>query len=77
MNTLVQKWGNSLGVRIPSSFARGLHLKNGSNVEIKEENGKLIIEPKKFSLVELLNQVNAENMQDSIETGASLGNEEW
>jgi antitoxin MazE len=46
-------------------------------VEISKEGGKLIISPKKISLNELLEKVNTENMHESIETGASLGSEEW
>jgi antitoxin MazE len=77
MKTLVQKWGNSLGIRIPALYAKNLSLKNGSSVEISKEGGKLIISPKKISLNELLEKVNTENMHESIETGASLGSEEW
>jgi len=43
MQTVVQKWGNSLGNRIPALYTKDLELKNGSSVEISEEEGKLII----------------------------------
>jgi len=77
MQTVVQKWGNSLGIRIPASYVKDLHLKNGSSVDIREEEGKIIIVPKKLSLHELLEKVTDENRHDAIETGTSVGQEEW
>ncbi len=78
MQTVIQKWGNSLGIRIPSTYVKGLHLKNGANVDIKEENGKLIIEPtKKMKLQQLLDGITADNIHEPVETGASVGKEEW
>ncbi len=46
MKTVIQKWGNSLGVCIPSYMARGLSLKTGSSIEILEEENRIIIQPK-------------------------------
>ena len=43
MQTVVQKWGNSLGIRIPALFAREFELKNGSFVDIIEDQGRLVI----------------------------------
>ena len=77
MQTVVQKWGNSLGIRIPAIYAREFELKNGSSVDIIEDQGKLVIVPKKQSLDELLSLVTKENMHSSIETGVSVGKEEW
>jgi antitoxin MazE len=42
MKTIVQKWGNSLGIRIPSVFAKQLNIKKGSYIEIIEDQGKLL-----------------------------------
>ena len=77
MQTVVQKWGNSLGIRIPSVYAKEFELKNGSFVDIREEEGKIVIIPKKNSLDGLLDKVTDENNHESIETGISVGNEEW
>jgi antitoxin MazE len=77
MQTVVQKWGNSLGIRIPAIYAREFELKNGSSVDIVEDQGKLVIVPQKQSLDELLSLVTKENMHSSIETGVSVGKEEW
>jgi antitoxin MazE len=77
MKTVVQKWGNSLGIRIPSIYAKEFELKNGSFVEISEEEGKIIIVPKRNSLDDLLARITQENIHEPVETGVSVGNEEW
>jgi antitoxin MazE len=77
MQTVVQKWGNSLGIRIPALYTKDLELKNGSTVEISEEEGRLVIIPKRNSLNELLAKVTTDNIHEAIETGLSIGNEEW
>ncbi len=77
MKTVVQKWGNSLGIRIPAVFTREFNLKNGSSVEIIEDEGKLVIVPQKQTLDELLSLVTKDNIHSSVETGNSVGKEEW
>lgn len=77
MHTVVQKWGNSLGIRIPSLYVKELNLKNGHSVEITEEDGKIIIVPLKKSLEEMLSRVTNENIHKSVETGVSVGKEQW
>jgi antitoxin MazE len=77
MQTVVQKWGNSLGIRIPSMYVKEFNLKNGNSVEIIEEDGKIVIVPPKKNLQEMLSRVTQDNLHSPIETGSSLGNEEW
>jgi len=77
MQTVVQKWGNSLGIRIPNLYVKEFDLKNGSSVDISDEDGKLVIKPKRLSLSEMLSRVNDENRYAEIETGAAIGKEEW
>ncbi len=77
METVVQKWGNSLGIRIPSLYAKELNLKNGSRVDVREENGVIIIVPKRQELSDLLSRVTRENLHDPIDTGTSVGTEKW
>lgn len=77
MRTVVQKWGNSLGIRIPSLYVKEFNLRNGLSVEITEENGKIVIVPPRKELDEMLSRVTNENMHSPVETGSSLGNEAW
>lgn len=77
MQTVVQKWGNSLGIRIPSLYVKEFNLKNGNSVEITEEDGRIVIVPPRKELNEMLARVTKENMHSPIETGSSVGNEEW
>lgn len=77
MQTVVQKWGNSLGIRIPSLFVKEFNLKSGSSVEIIEEDGKIVILPPRTTLDELLARVTKDNIHEPFETGSSIGKEEW
>lgn len=77
MTITVQKWGNSLGLRIPSVFAKDFSLKNGSSVEIIKEKEKIVILPKKNTLEQIMSFVNQENLHSSIETDNPVGGEEW
>lgn len=77
MQTVVQKWGNSLGIRIPNLYVKEFNLKNGSQVDIVEEEGNLIIKPQKLTLEMLLSGITEENKHSPIETGPSIGKEEW
>lgn len=77
METMVRKWGNSLGIRIPSLYAKEFNLRNGSTVDIHEENGAIVIVPKRRELADLLSRVTAENLHQPIDTGAPVGTEEW
>ena len=80
MKTRIQKWGNSLALRIPKSFAAETHLEQGTLVEISLHDGRLIIEPLPHSsvtLADLLKDVTAENVHDEVDTGPAVGREVW
>jgi antitoxin MazE len=77
MQIVVQKWGNSLGIRIPNLYVKEFDLRNGSSVEIIEESGKLVIVPKRLSLDELLSKISSENLHNEVSTGSIVGVEEW
>jgi len=79
MQTHIDKWGNSLGVRIPSKIAASLMLKAGSDVELLLEAGQLIIKPLgRPSLKELLADYPKEGIGE-IADGPERGKEsvEW
>jgi antitoxin MazE len=74
MKTHVQRWGNSLGLRIPKSFAEGLRLRDGSPVEISLEEGAVIIKPdldRSFDLDSLLSKITAENIHPAWEAAGA------
>jgi len=80
MRTVVQKWGNSLALRIPKSFAAEVGLQRETSVEVSLANGKLVITPiakPKLSLKQLLAKVTKENMHHESDTGPAMGNETW
>ncbi len=80
MITRVQKWGNSLALRIPKSFAAEVGLQTDSSVEVSLADGKLVIAPiakSKLTLKQLLAQVTDDNLHHEVETGPAHGNEAW
>ena len=80
MQTKIQKWGNSLAIRIPKSFALDINLKQDELVDLSVDESKIIITPisgKKYSLEELLKGVSKNNLHSEIDTGSPIGKEIW
>ncbi len=80
MQTKIQKWGNSLGLRIPKLFAQQAGVEAGSDVDLSVEDGELIVRPwrpHRYELKELLQSVTAKNVHSEIETGEPVGREAW
>ncbi|WP_407398365.1 AbrB/MazE/SpoVT family DNA-binding domain-containing protein [Treponema sp.] len=77
MQAVIQKWGNSLGFRIPSLWAKDNEVSVGSKVEVIAEKGKMIILPQKKTLENMMAMVTDENLHSEIETDSAVGNEEW
>ena len=80
MKVQVQKWGNSLALRIPKSFAAESKIEQGTPVDISVVQGKLVVVPivnADYSLEDLLARVTKRNIYSEIDTGPSLGNESW
>ena len=80
MLTRIQKWGNSLGLRIPKAFADDAQVKAGSTVDISLDDGRLIIRPvpsPSYRLEELLSGVAMDNLHGEIATGDPAGREIW
>ena len=75
MKATIQKWGNSLGIRIPSYMAKGLSLEKGSSVEILEEENRIIIQPKtKKNLKDIVKLITDDNIHRE-EFNVRAGNE--
>ena len=80
MQTKVQKWGNSLALRIPRSFAAEAQVEEGSTVDVSVENGSLRVRPvraRRYVLRELLKGVSPRNLHSEVETGDAVGREAW
>jgi antitoxin MazE len=80
MQAKVQKWGNSLAVRIPRSLAQQSRLGENSEVEMTIKNGSIVlvpIKPQKPSLQTLLDQVSDENLHGEVESDGPVGQEAW
>ena len=76
MRTRIRKWGNSLGVRIPSALAEDARLHEGAEVDVTIRDGHLVIVPV-LSLVELVAGITATNLPALHEDGAPRGGEQW
>lgn len=80
MRTHIQKWGNSLAVRIPGAFAKEANLEANAAVNIEVVDGQIVITPAEkpvFELDDLLAQVTDENRHDEMDSGGPVGNEVW
>ena len=76
----VQKWGNSLALRIPVAFARETGIDSGAEVDLALEDGRLVITPParpSYSLDELVGGVTEKNLHAEVDTGAPRGREVW
>jgi len=77
MQTRIQKWGNSFGVRIPVKLAKEMHLWAGSAVNLEVQENKLIIHAPKYDLKEMLDAIDSQNMHGQLLDDMQVGNEEW
>lgn len=79
MHTKIQKWGNSLGLRIPRAFAAEIGVGPGSSVDLTVRDGDLVVRPRHqvLRLADLLSQVTPDNVHDEVSTGRPTGREVW
>ncbi len=80
MITKIQKWGNSLGLRIPKSFAKEAGVEEGSAVDISIDGERLVIQPVRspaYKLRDLVSEIREDNLHEEIPTGDRVGREVW
>ena len=80
MEAKIQKWGNSLGIRIPNNILKSLGLKSNDTINIVEEEDKIIITKsikKKISLKELFDKYDGPNLSKEFEWDEPRGREIW
>jgi antitoxin MazE len=74
----VKKWGNSASVRIPSSIMEAAHLELDDPVDIREEDGRIVIEPirtREYRLDQLIAEITPQNLHTQVDFGTPVGNE--
>ncbi|NPV02242.1 MAG: AbrB/MazE/SpoVT family DNA-binding domain-containing protein [Brevinematales bacterium] len=79
MKSAVQKWGNSLAVRIPANYAKDVRIQEGSAVEVTVEENRIVIIPetKGSRLEEMLSRIDENNLHGETDTGGQVGSEIW
>jgi antitoxin MazE len=80
MKATVKKWGNSAAVRIPASVMEAMRLDLDEVVEVREEKGRIVIEPlrqKEYVLKDLLEGITAKNLHGPVDFGSPEGKEVW
>jgi antitoxin MazE len=75
MAVTLQKWGNSVGVRLPKPMLEQVGLKEGAQVDVQVEGDHLVIRRKRLNLADLLAQCKPENRPDPIDWGPDVGRE--
>ncbi len=78
MKAVVKKWGNSAAVRLPTAIMESAKLKLDQELDIREENGVIVIEPAvtdEATLAELVAAITDENTHDAVDFGADIGEE--
>ena len=79
METRVQRWGNSLAVRIPKPLARQLGLSEGGEVVLEIREGALEVRPlgARYRLADLVSEIREGTVHDEAEWGEPRGREAW
>jgi antitoxin MazE len=80
VKAVVKKWGNSASVRIPAAVMQAAHLQLDEAVDVREEAGRVVIEPlrrKKYDLEELVKGITRTNLHEEIDFGDPVGKEVW
>lgn len=79
MVTSIQRWGNSLAIRIPKAFAAQAQLDENTSVEISIEGERITVVParREWKLDDLLRKIGRETLHREVKWGARAGKETW
>ena len=71
MRAKIQKWGNSLAMRIPKSIAQDVGLRPDTDIEISTQEGKpcLLLTRREYTLEELVRGITPENRHSEVDLG--------
>ncbi|NVN10566.1 AbrB/MazE/SpoVT family DNA-binding domain-containing protein [Nguyenibacter vanlangensis] len=78
MRAVVKKWGNSASIRIPASVMAAAGLKLDQPVDVREEGGRVVIEPvskAEYDLTDLLSGITPDNIHAEVDFGWPVGQE--
>lgn len=78
MSTTIQKWGNSLGIRIPKHLAQQARLHEGTRVEIVAERNRIVVHPITVpTLEEMLRGLDRDTRPELVDWAGPVGRELW
>lgn len=80
MRTTIMRRGHDVAIKIPDSIMQAARFEIGQEVEIHEEDGRIVIEPgplRRYDLAELVAGITPENRHDTIDFGDPVGREAW
>ncbi len=79
MDVIIQKWGNSQGIRLPKNILKAIEWDENDKLDLRVEEGKIIIEKavKRKNIKELFKNYNEDYKSNEIDWGTPQGNEVW
>ncbi len=80
MHGVVKKWGNSAAVRIPAAVLEAAHVRLDQPVDVREEDGRIVIEPirpARYDINALVSGITDDNRHDAVDLGKPVGGEIW
>jgi antitoxin MazE len=78
MRVTVKKWGNSASIRIPAPVLKAAKVEIDDPVDVREENGRIVVEPLRpssYDLAELLRKITPDNLHEEFDFGPPVGKE--
>ena len=79
MQARIQRWGNSLALRLPKSVAQQIDVSEGDGVELQVSRGGLLVRParRKYLLSELVEGITKANRHNESDWGNRAVEEAW
>ncbi len=80
MSVTLKRWGNSVGLRLPKPMLEQLGLGEGSQVDVRVEDGRLVIEPRRIrrlTLKDILQGFGPDDQPGEVDWGKPVGKEVW
>ncbi|MEM6280694.1 MAG: AbrB/MazE/SpoVT family DNA-binding domain-containing protein [Chloroflexota bacterium] len=76
MKMKVNRWGNSLGIRLPKTIAEQLDLQDGAIVDVELRDDEIVIKRRRYTLDDMLEQITPENVHGETDWGTPTGKEQ-